>query len=94
MPFAFCTREKHPWCEFAESAENGPTTLFLQEVFKIRLNTKFTLLGTVKCLRAVGETIQHGHYFVDSGAGRRSWRHNMEYMCRYFKYRSSYGQEP
>lgn len=34
MPFAFCTREKHPWCQFAESAENGPTTLFLQELAK------------------------------------------------------------
>ncbi len=29
MPFAFCTREKH-WCEFAESAEAGPTTQLLQ----------------------------------------------------------------
>jgi len=35
MPFAFCTREKHPWCEFAESAENGPTTDFLTQVPKI-----------------------------------------------------------
>jgi len=32
MPFAFCTREKSPWCEFAESAEDGPTTRFLQEL--------------------------------------------------------------
>lgn len=32
MPFAFCTREKHPWCEFAEEAETGPTTILLQEV--------------------------------------------------------------
>ncbi|XP_045450336.1 beta-ureidopropionase-like [Melitaea cinxia] len=32
MPFAFCTREKMPWCEFAESAENGPTTRFLREL--------------------------------------------------------------
>ena len=32
MPFAFCTREKQPWCEFAESAEDGPTTKFLQKV--------------------------------------------------------------
>lgn len=31
MPFAFCTREKHPWCEFAESAENGAATTFLRE---------------------------------------------------------------
>lgn len=34
MPFAFCTREKHPWMQFAESAENGPTTQFLQELAK------------------------------------------------------------
>jgi len=32
MPFAFCTREKHPWCQFAESAEDGPSTLFLSEL--------------------------------------------------------------
>lgn len=32
MPFAFCTREKHPWCQFAESAEAGPTTQMLQEL--------------------------------------------------------------
>ena len=29
MPFAFCTREKS-WCEFAESAEEGPTTQLCQ----------------------------------------------------------------
>ncbi|XP_066300681.1 beta-ureidopropionase-like [Branchiostoma lanceolatum] len=34
MPFAFCTREKQPWCEFAESAEDGPTTTFCQELAK------------------------------------------------------------
>ncbi|KAF5301073.1 hypothetical protein FQA39_LY10892 [Lamprigera yunnana] len=34
MPFAFCTREKQPWCEFAESAQDGPTTKFLQELAK------------------------------------------------------------
>ncbi|GFT92716.1 beta-ureidopropionase [Nephila pilipes] len=32
MPFAFCTREKHPWCEFAENAESGPTTLMCTEL--------------------------------------------------------------
>lgn len=32
MPFAFCTREKLPWCEFAESAEFGPTTIFCKEL--------------------------------------------------------------
>eukprot|EP00667_Euglena_gracilis_P011446 EG_transcript_11709 len=30
MPFAFCTREKAKWTEFAESAETGPTTRMLQ----------------------------------------------------------------
>ncbi|XP_035236103.1 beta-ureidopropionase isoform X1 [Anguilla anguilla] len=34
MPFAFCTREKMPWTEFAESAEEGPTTRFCQELAK------------------------------------------------------------
>ena len=28
MPFAFCTREKHPWLEFAEPID-GPSTQFL-----------------------------------------------------------------
>merc|ERR1719259_1414218 len=32
MPFAFCTREKFPWCEFAESAEEGATTLLCQKL--------------------------------------------------------------
>ncbi|XP_043572135.1 beta-ureidopropionase isoform X2 [Chiloscyllium plagiosum] len=32
MPFAFCTREKLPWTEFAESAEDGQTTRFCQEL--------------------------------------------------------------
>jgi beta-ureidopropionase len=34
MPFAFCTREKQPWCEFAENAYEGPSTKFLQELAK------------------------------------------------------------
>ncbi|KAG7263007.1 hypothetical protein CRUP_016524 [Coryphaenoides rupestris] len=34
MPFAFCTREKEPWSEFAESAEDGSTTRFCQELAK------------------------------------------------------------
>uniref|UniRef100_A0A2L2YEE7 Beta-ureidopropionase n=2 Tax=Parasteatoda tepidariorum TaxID=114398 RepID=A0A2L2YEE7_PARTP len=32
MPFAFCTRERYPWCEFAENAESGPTTLLCAEL--------------------------------------------------------------
>lgn len=32
MPFAFCTREKHPWLEFAESTVDGPSIVFLKEI--------------------------------------------------------------
>lgn len=32
MPFAFCTREKHPWCEFAEDAETGPSTVLMKKL--------------------------------------------------------------
>jgi beta-ureidopropionase len=31
-PFFFCTREKKPWCELAESATDGPTTKFVQRL--------------------------------------------------------------
>eukprot|EP01117_Protostelium_nocturnum_P008717 TRINITY_DN3125_c0_g1_i1.p1 TRINITY_DN3125_c0_g1~~TRINITY_DN3125_c0_g1_i1.p1 ORF type:complete len:437 (-),score=163.79 TRINITY_DN3125_c0_g1_i1:65-1249(-) len=34
MPFAFCTREKQPWLEFAEDAETGTSTLFCQKMAK------------------------------------------------------------
>ncbi|KAF0972854.1 hypothetical protein FDP41_009103 [Naegleria fowleri] len=34
MPFAFCTREKQPWMEFAEEAETGRSTLFLRRLAK------------------------------------------------------------
>lgn len=42
MPFVFCTREKFPWCEFAESVENGPSTMFLKDVLiNYHLNLQF-----------------------------------------------------
>nr|ACO14997.1 Beta-ureidopropionase [Caligus clemensi] len=34
MPFAFCTRERLPWTEFAESAEDGASTKFLSNYAK------------------------------------------------------------
>jgi beta-ureidopropionase len=34
MPFAFCTRERLPWTEFAEPAETGMTTNFLKTYAK------------------------------------------------------------
>eukprot|EP01120_Amphizonella_sp_Union-15-10_P017256 TRINITY_DN953_c0_g1_i1.p1 TRINITY_DN953_c0_g1~~TRINITY_DN953_c0_g1_i1.p1 ORF type:complete len:386 (+),score=62.31 TRINITY_DN953_c0_g1_i1:97-1254(+) len=33
-PFFFCTREKYPWVEFAEPAETGRSTKFLQGLAK------------------------------------------------------------
>lgn len=50
MPFAFCTREKHPWTEFAESAEDGPTIKLCQEVCK---GGPFTLAIFVVQLEAI-----------------------------------------
>ncbi|KAG5893096.1 hypothetical protein JTB14_024297 [Gonioctena quinquepunctata] len=35
MPYAFCTREKTPWCEYAENAQFGPTTKLLEELAQI-----------------------------------------------------------
>eukprot|EP01027_Heterolobosea_sp_BB2_P025860 GEZU01039699.1.p1 GENE.GEZU01039699.1~~GEZU01039699.1.p1 ORF type:complete len:423 (+),score=136.56 GEZU01039699.1:86-1270(+) len=32
MPFAFCTREKYPWIEFAEDAETGRSTQFIKRM--------------------------------------------------------------
>ena len=32
MPFAFCTREKLPWTDFAESAEDGRSTQWLKRM--------------------------------------------------------------
>ncbi|KYR00383.1 beta-alanine synthase [Tieghemostelium lacteum] len=32
MPFAFCTRERYPWVEFAESATDGESVLFIQRM--------------------------------------------------------------
>eukprot|EP01132_Coremiostelium_polycephalum_P004320 gene4320-5406_t len=32
MPFAFCTRERYPWVEFAESATNGQSIKFIQRM--------------------------------------------------------------
>jgi beta-ureidopropionase len=34
MPFAFCTRERLPWTEFAENARDGPSTRFISELAK------------------------------------------------------------
>lgn len=37
MPFGLATQEMKPWVDFAEHAENGPTTQFLMKVTKCNL---------------------------------------------------------
>ena len=32
MPYAFCTREKYPWSEFAEDAVDGPTNTLMSKL--------------------------------------------------------------
>ena len=41
MPFAFCTREKHPWTELAESAQDGSTIKLCQEVHQFDIKSHF-----------------------------------------------------
>jgi beta-ureidopropionase len=54
MPFAFCTREKQPWLEFAESAEEGRSTRFLSEVF---LSPLFLSSCTCACTCPYGDPL-------------------------------------
>ncbi|XP_046726666.1 beta-ureidopropionase isoform X2 [Silurus meridionalis] len=47
MPFAFCTRERAPWTEFAESAEDGFTTQFCQKsTYYLEGNTRHRVFQT------------------------------------------------
>ncbi|XP_073675480.1 beta-ureidopropionase isoform X2 [Garra rufa] len=47
MPFAFCTREREPWTEFAESAEDGLTTRFcIQSTYYMEGNTGHPVFQT------------------------------------------------
>ena len=66
MPFAFCTREKHPWCEFAESAENGPTTDFLKQVLYYEMPKRNICSIT---FLTVCQKIRYGHCLANFGAG-------------------------
>ncbi|KAG5893095.1 hypothetical protein JTB14_024296 [Gonioctena quinquepunctata] len=44
MPFAFCNGEKMPWCNYAESAETGPTTKILQA---LAAENKMVIISTI-----------------------------------------------
>lgn len=69
MPFAFCTREKPPWCEFAEDAEHGPSTQFLKTVrilCTVRyMESNYCIFRTSFGILA-GQNIRHGDHFANS----------------------------
>lgn len=57
MPFGMCTREKYPWCEYAENCEHGPSTTFLKRVnlngyscdsqYRRRFSSDFSWLNSI-----------------------------------------------
>lgn len=61
MPFAFCTRERMPWCEFAECAYTGRTTKLCQSVCRTRavqfVNPKGNELGDSSCVVDDSDTL-------------------------------------
>lgn len=93
MPFAFCTREKEPWTEFAESAEEGITTRFCQEV-RFQLGQRAGEPNTnAVALPSVGQKAQHGHHLSDPGAGRAA-QHSVEHRRGDFQLWERAGKEP
>lgn len=100
MPFAFCTREKEPWTEFAESAEDGATTRFCQEV-SVQLWDAGTVGGMVggtadadaAPLSPASQKTQHGHHLPHPGAGRAA-QHSVEHRRGDLQLWEGAGKEP
>ncbi|XP_050324662.1 beta-ureidopropionase [Bactrocera neohumeralis] len=79
MPFAFCTREKFPWCEFAEEAENGPTTKMLQDLAKAY--NMVILSSVLERDTAHGDTIWNTTVVI-SNRGRYLGKHRKNHIPR------------
>ncbi|XP_037941757.1 beta-ureidopropionase [Teleopsis dalmanni] len=79
MPFAFCTREKFPWCEFAEEAENGPTTKMLQELAKAY--NMVIISSILERDTAHGDTIWNTAVVI-SNSGRYIGKHRKNHIPR------------
>nr|KAF6268404.1 beta-ureidopropionase 1 [Myotis myotis] len=97
MPFAFCTREKLPWTEFAESAEDGPTTRFCQKPLAaaVSLSASESDCGR-PCTEVVshtGEEAQHGGGLPHPGAGRSARGRAVEHGRRHLQLRRRPGQD-
>jgi predicted amidohydrolase len=72
MPFAFCTREKATWCEFAESAKDGHSVKFVQEM--ARKHNMVIVSSILERDSAHGETIWNT-------AGTTPSRHRVCRVC-------------
>lgn len=83
MPFAFATRERLPWTEFAESAEHGPTTKLLKDVSFTHRDTRYPHKDNL-----ASETSRNRSDFIYIGA--RCRRENMEYGCGHLSHRTCY----
>jgi hypothetical protein len=68
MPFAFCTRERLPWTEFAESATTGPTTKFLSMVLSFLFFSLFPNYDVCGYLFVAGQNQSGSDNLTDFGA--------------------------
>ncbi|XP_045468877.1 beta-ureidopropionase isoform X2 [Harmonia axyridis] len=64
MPFAFCTKEKLPWTEYAENAKHGPSTLFLSELAK--MYNMVIVSNILERDETHGDTIWNAAVFIDN----------------------------
>ncbi|XP_008560211.1 beta-ureidopropionase [Microplitis demolitor] len=64
MPFAFCTREKYPWVEFAEDIESGATTKLLSTLAR---DNKMIIISPVLERDSVhGDTLWNTSVVIDN----------------------------
>ncbi|KAG8035386.1 hypothetical protein G9C98_006832 [Cotesia typhae] len=64
MPFAFCTREKYPWVEFAEDVNSGPTTKLLSTL--ARENKMVIVSPILERDTAHGDTLWNTAVVIDN----------------------------
>ena len=72
MPFAFCTREKFPWCEFAESAEEGATTRLCQKL--AQRHNCVIISPILERDEQHGDTVWNTAVVISRWARREGWR--------------------
>ncbi|PSN55002.1 Beta-ureidopropionase [Blattella germanica] len=78
-PFVFCTREKLPWCEFAESAEQGPTTQFVQRMCR---QYNMVIVSPILERDEEGEDVIWNTAVVVSNSGKVMGKHRKNHIPR------------